>query len=137
MQRGITGKYEIRNFGGEQVRAFVPNPLPPEPDVFLDGYLREAHDEANRALGRLDGVSIVLPDKELFLYFYVRKEAVLSSQIEGTQSSLSDLLQYERAEAAGVPIDDVAEVSRCVSALNHGLRRLRNDDFPVSNRLIR
>ena len=136
MQRGTTGRYETTKFGGEEVRAFVPHPLPPEPKVSLEGDLREIHDEANRALGRLDAVSIVLPDKELFLYFYVRKEAVLSSQIEGTQSSLSDLLRYERAETAGVP-DDSAEVFRYVKALTHGLKRLREDDFPVSNRLIR
>lgn len=136
MQRGTTGKYEISTFGGEEVRAFVPHPLPPEPKASLEGDLREIHDEANRALGRLDAVSIVLPDKELFLYFYVRKEAVLSSQIEGTQSSLSDLLRYERAETAGVS-DDSAEVFRYVKALTHGLKRLREDDFPVSNRLIR
>lgn len=136
MQRGTTGKYEISTFGGEEVRAFVPDPLPPEPKVSLEGNLQEIHDEANRALGRLDAVSIVLPDKELFLYFYVRKEAVLSSQIEGTQSSLSDLLRYERAETAGVP-DDSAEVFRYVKALTYGLKRLREDDFPVSNRLIR
>lgn len=137
MQRGVTGNYEISKFGDEQVRAFVPNPLPPEPNVSLEGDLLEIHDKANRALGRLDGVSSILPDKMLFLYFYVRKEAVFSSQIEGTQSSLSDLLQYERAEAPGVPEDDVAEVSRYVSALYHGLKRLRDDDFPVSNRLMR
>lgn len=142
MQRGTTGRYEISNFGDEEVRAFVPDPLPPDPNVFLEGDLLEIYGEANRALGRLDGVSVFLSDQTLFhptlfLYFYVRKEAVLSSQIEGTQSSLSDLLQYERAEAPGVPEGDAAEVSRCVSALNHGLKRLRNDDFPVSNRLMR
>ena len=137
MQRGTTGRYEISKFGDEEVRAFVPDPLPPEPKVSLEGDLQEIHDEANRALGRLDGVSAILPDPGLFLYLYVRKEAVLSSQIEGTQSSLSDLLQYERAEAVGVPEGDAAEVSRYVSALEHGLKRLRNDDFPVSNRLIR
>ncbi len=137
MQRGVTGNYEISKFGDEEVRAFVPDPLPPKPNVSLEGDLQEMHDKANRALGRLDGVSVFLPDPTLFLYFYVRKEAVLSSQIEGTQSSLSDLLQYERAEAPGVPEGDVAEVSRYVSALNHGLKRLRNDDFPVSNRLMR
>ena len=136
MQRGTTGRYETSKFDDEEVRAFVPDPLPPEPKVSLEGDLREIHDEANRALGRLDAVSIVLPDKELFLYFYVRKEAVLSSQIEGTQSSLSDLLRYERAETAGVPADS-AEVFRYVKALTYGLKRLREDDFPVSNRLIR
>jgi len=78
----------------------------------------------------------LLPSTELFLYTYVRKEAVLSSQIEGTQSSLSDLLLFELEEAPGVPLDDVVEVSNYVAALEHGLRRLR-DDLPLSNRLIR
>jgi Fic family protein len=84
----------------------------------------------------LDGVSALLPDKSLVLYSYVRKEAVLSSQIEGTQSSLSDLLLFELDEAPGVPMDDVVEVSNYVAALDHGLRRLR-EGFPLSNRLIR
>jgi Fic family protein len=88
------------------------------------------------AVGRLDGVSTLLPDKALFLYTYVRKEAVLSSQIEGTQSSLSDLLLFELDEAPGVPLDDVVEVSNYVAALDHGLTRLR-EGFPLSNRLIR
>ena len=88
------------------------------------------------ALGRLDGVSAHLPEKALFLYAYVRKEAVLSSQIEGTQSSLSDLLLFELDEAPGVPLDDVVEVSNYVAALEHGLARLR-EGFPLSNRLIR
>src|SRR5687767_2321486 len=88
------------------------------------------------ALGRLDGVSTLLPDKSLFLYAYVRKEAVLSSQIEGTQSSLSDLLLFELDEAPGVMLDDVVEVSNYVAALDHGLARLR-EGFPLSSRLIR
>jgi Fic family protein len=88
------------------------------------------------ALGRLDNLSTILPDTGLFLYSYVRKEAVLSSQIEGTQSSLSDLLLFELEQAPGVPLDDVAEVSNYVAAMNHGLRRLR-EGFPLSNRLIR
>jgi Fic family protein len=87
------------------------------------------------AIGRLDGVSTLLPDKALFLYAYVRKEAVLSSQIEGTQSSLSDLLLFELDEAPGVPLDDVVEVSNYVAALDHGLTRLR-EGFPLSSRLI-
>jgi Fic family protein len=93
-------------------------------------------DEALLALGRLDSVTTLLPDTSLFLFMYVRKEAVLSSQIEGTQSSLSDLLLFELDEAPGVPMADVEEVSRCVAALEHGLRRLR-EGFPLSNRLIR
>jgi Fic family protein len=84
----------------------------------------------------LDGLAAILPDTKLFLYMYVRKEAVLSSQIEGTQSSLSDLLLYESKEAPGVPLDDVQEVSNYVAAMNHGLKRLR-EGLPMSSRLIK
>jgi len=136
MQRGETGKYEVTRVGGESVRAFVPVPLPPVPPLVLDGPFQQAIESAVLALGRLDGVSTLLPDKSLFLYAYVRKEAVLSSQIEGTQSSLSDLLLFELDEAPGVPLDDVVEVSNYVAALDHGLTRLR-EGFPLSNRLIR
>jgi Fic family protein len=102
----------------------------------LDSPLQLKLESAGLALGRLDGVSALLLDKALFLYAYVRKEAVLSSQIEGTQSSLSDLLLFELEETPGVPLDDVVEVSNYVSALEHGLARLR-EGFPLSNRLIR
>jgi len=98
--------------------------------------LRETLDQALLALGRLDSVPTLLPDAHLFRYTYVRKEAMLSSQIEGTQSSLSDLLLFEMGETPGVPIDDVMEVSNYVAALEHGLKRVRNG-FPISNRLIR
>ena len=108
----MTGQYVAGNSAaGELVRAFVPHPLPPRPPLAYDTDLREALDEALLALGRLDSVSALLPDTQLFLYTYVRKEAVLSSQIEGTQSSLSDLLLFELHEVPGVPIDDVVEVS--------------------------
>lgn len=120
---------------GERVLAFIPPPLPPQPSVRLEPLYR-ALDEASRALGRLDGVSSVLPDSSLFLYMYVRKEALLSSQIEGTQSSLSDLLLFEIEEAPGVPLDDVVEVSSYVAAMAHGLARLRGG-MPLSLRLIR
>ena len=136
MQRGVTGRYEVTSVGGEKVRAFVPAPLPPFPPLVLDGPLQQSLESAVLALGRLDGVSALLPDKALFLYTYVRKEAVLSSQIEGTQSSLSDLLLFELDEAPGVPLDDVIEVSNYVAALEHGLARLR-EGFPLSTRLIR
>jgi Fic family protein len=136
MERGETGQYEVITAGGEQVRAFVPSPLPPEPPVILDAPLQRALEGATLAVGRLDGVSALLPDPGLFLYAYVRKEAVLSSQIEGTQSSLSDLLLFELDEAPGVPLDDVLEVSNYVAALEHGLARLRGG-FPLCNRLIR
>ena len=136
MERTARGGYEIASAGGERVRAFVPAPLPPTPPLVLDGSLQQALESAGLALGRLDGVATLLPDNALFLYTYVRKEAVLSSQIEGTQSSLSDLLLFEIDEVPGVPFDDVIEVSNYVAALEHGLRRLR-EDFPLSNRLIR
>ncbi|HUF62698.1 MAG TPA: Fic family protein [Verrucomicrobiales bacterium] len=136
MKRGETGRYEVTSTGGEQVRAFVPAPLPPFPPLAWDGPLHALLESAVHAIGRLDGVSSLLPDKSLFLYSYVRKEAVLSSQIEGTQSSLSDLLLFELDEAPGVPLDDVREVSNYVAALEQGLARLR-EGFPLSNRLIR
>jgi Fic family protein len=136
MKRGETGRYEATVVGGETIRAFVPAPLPPLPPLRLDGPLHGALENAVLSLGRLDGVSAHLPDPSLFLYTYIRKEAVLSSQIEGTQSSLSDLLLFELDEAPGVPLDDVTEVSNYVAALDHGLARLRAG-FPLSNRLIR
>jgi len=102
----------------------------------LDGPLQNALEQALLSLGRLDSVTTLLPDPDLFLYSYVRKEAVLSSQIEGTQSSLSDLLLFEMKEAPGAPMDDVREVSNYVAAMEHGLKRLRGD-FPLSNRLLR
>ena len=136
MRRGETGRYEVTSVGGENLRAFVPAPLPPGPSLALDGDLQQLLEAAVLAVGRLDGVSALLPDKALFLYAYVRKEAVLSSQIEGTQSSLSDLLLFELDEAPGVPLDDVVEVSNYVAALDHGLARL-HEGFPLSNRLIR
>ena len=136
MQRDEAGRYEVSNVGGEQVRAFVPRPLPPRPGLVLDGALQQALEDAALALGRLDSVSTLLPDQDLLIYAYVRKEAVLSSQIEGTQSSLSDLLLFELKETPGVPEADAAEVSCYVSALEHGLRRLQ-EGFPLSNRLLR
>ncbi|MFQ5538447.1 MAG: Fic family protein [Gemmatimonadota bacterium] len=136
MNGTLTGRYEIIARGGEDVRAFVPHPLPPVRSLRLDGAIQRRLERANLALGRLDGVSALLPDRALFLYAYVRKEAVLSSQIEGTQSSLSDLLLFELDELPGAPIDDVVEVSNYVAALDHGLARLRAG-FPLSNRLIR
>ena len=129
------GRFVETAMAGETVRAFVPPALPPEPSLGLDK-LYGLLDEANRALGRLDGVTSILPDTPLFLYMYIRKEALLSSQIEGTQSSLSDLLLFESDEAPGVPLDDVQEVSNYIAAMNYGLERLR-DGMPLSNRLIR
>ncbi len=136
MKRKRTGTYEVTSVAGESVRAFVPSPLPPSPRIAFDGQLQSELERATLALGRLDGVATLLPDPALFLYSYVRKEAVLSSQIEGTQSSLSDLLLFELDEAPGVPLDDVTEVSNYVAALEHGLARVRGG-FPLSNRLLR
>src|SRR6266536_1630856 len=129
-----SGEYVVSSTTGESVRAFVPNPLPPKPPLELAPFF-PLLDRANQALGRLYGLSSLLPDTSLFLYLYVRKEAVLSSQIEGTQSSLSDLLLYESEAAPGVPLADVEEVSRYVSALNYGLERLHGG-FPLSLRLL-
>ena len=120
--------------GGETYRAYIPPPLPPNPPLNM-AQLYPLLDQANKALGQLDAMSMILPDSDLFLYMYVRKEAVLSSQIEGTQSSLSDLLSFEFGESPRAPIDDVTEVSCYVAALNYGLGRLR--DLPLSLRLLR
>ena len=136
MKRSDTGRYVTSIAGSEEVRAFVPAPLPPVPALELIGGVRNSLDQGLLALGRLDGAAGTLPDAHLLLYTYVRKEAVLSSQIEGTQSTLDDLLAHELGEAPGVPIGDVAEVSRYVEAMTHGLQRLR-DGFPLSNRLLR
>src|SRR6202453_2798152 len=134
MKRPDFGRYTISIAGGEEVRAFVPAPLPPVPPLELIGPIRTALDQALLALGRLDGAAAALPDAHLLLYTFVRKEAVLSSQIEGTQSTLDDLLTHELGEAPGVPIGDVTEVSRYVEAMTHGLERVRSG-FPLSNRL--
>lgn len=136
MRRGSTGQYETTSVGGETIRAFIPNPLPPSPVLALINRRQRLLERATVALGRLDSVTLLLPDPNLFLYAYVRREAVLSSQIEGTQSSLAQLLLFEIEQAPGVPFDDVQEVSNYVAALNHGLKRLQ-EDFPLSNRLIR
>lgn len=138
MKRSDAGRYEIVSTIGEQVRAFIPAPLPPEPALDIAA-IQMPLERALLSLGRLDAISrisAIQADKLIFLYSYIRKEAALSSQIEGTQSSLSDLLMFERGGVPGVPEEDVREVSRCVAALEHGLQRLRGG-FPLSNRLIR
>lgn len=136
MLRDATGTYTQSAAGSETVRAFVPAPLPPTPTLDLNGARQTLLERATLAVGRLDSVSMLLPDPQLFLYAYVRREAVLSSQIEGTQSSLSDLLLFELDEVPGVPFDDVVEVSNYIAALEHGMSRLR-DGFPLCNRLLR
>ncbi|MCB4784629.1 MAG: Fic family protein, partial [Sulfurovum sp.] len=136
MKRGLIGYYEESIVAGESVRVFVPDVLPPKEEIILNAQRQCLLERATMALGRLDSITLLLPDPDIFLYSYVRQEAVLSSQIEGTQSSLSDLLLYEADEAPGVPFDDVVEVSRYVAALDHGLKRL-NEGFPLCNRLFR
>lgn len=133
--RSRLGSYVTTNVTGEVVKAYIPAPLPPKPPINLDR-LHGRIERADRAVGRLDGLSSLVPETNLLLYSYVRKEAVLSSQIEGTQSSFSELLLFENKAAPGVPIDDVEEVSNYVAAMQHGLRRLRGG-FPLSLRLIR
>lgn len=131
---------QIANFqSSESFKSFIPKPLPPDPPLTLSGEHYELLDRATLALGRLDGLALQLPPDvvSLYTYFYIRKEAVLSSQIEGTQSSLSDLIMYENADVPGVPAEDVSEVLQYVKAMYHGLRRLRVDNFPLSLRLIR
>jgi len=115
--------------------AFIPSPLPPEPPIRTDSELTRLLSDADRALGRLDGVASVLPNPNLFVAMYVRQEAVLSSQIEGTQSTLEDVLQFEvDAKGTAVP-KDVKEVVNYTRAVNYGLERLKQ--LPLSLRLIR
>ncbi|MFY7952309.1 MAG: Fic family protein, partial [Armatimonadaceae bacterium] len=134
MERGMQGRWETTILGGEAVRAFVPVPLPPDPPLEMDAELTHLLERASLAVGRLDGLATLLPDVAVPLYFFVRKEAVLSSQIEGTQSSLSDLLLFESEQVPGVPMEDVREVSTYVAALEAGLSRL--PDLPLSTRLL-
>ena len=136
MKRELQGRYITISTVGEKVQAFVPAPLPPRPSIDWTPELRSKFDQALLSLGRLDSVSTLLPDTSLFLYMYVRKEAVLSSMIEGTQSSLSDLLLFELDQEPGVPLDDVREVSNYVAALHHGLHLLEKG-LPLSLRLFR
>lgn len=129
------GTYVSRSVAGETYKAYVPAALPPRPALDM-ARLYKSLDQAMKALGGIDALARLLPDISLFLYMYVRKEALVSSQIEGTQSSLSDLLLFENGENANVPIDDVEEVSNYIAALNHGLTRMKKG-FPLSVRLIR
>ena len=117
-------------------RAFIPKPLPPEPSLAMDAEMVRLLAEANLSLGRLDGVGALVPNPELFVAMYVRQEAVLSSQIEGTQCTLEEVLKYELDPAGVAQPAEIAEVVNYVGAMNHGLSRLA-DDFPLSLRLIR
>jgi Fic family protein len=129
-----TGKYSISSTAGEEVKAYIPKPLPPDPPLDMVG-LYPLLDWANQALGRLDGSTALLPDAHLFPYLYIRKEAVVSSQIEGTQSTLSELLLFEHGIGPAALMDDRRETSHYVAAMEHGLKRLK-EGFPVSLRLL-
>ena len=126
------GRYVVQPQG---YRAFIPSPLPPEPPVRLEGEIQAQLSQADLALGRLDGSIQTLPDPDLFVLMYVRKEAVLSSQIEGTQSSLQDVLAAEASIRSPKQPRDVGEVINYVTAMNYGLDRL--ETLPISVRLIR
>ena len=130
--RSRAGSYVTQPAG---YRAFIPAPLPPDPNIQITGELQSLLSEAALALGRLDGSIQTLPNADSFVLMYVRKEAVLSSQIEGTQSSLQDLLAAEARVFAPRRPNDVDEVVNYIGAMNHGLARL--PDLPVSLRLIR
>lgn len=136
MIRGPQGNFLQSNESGEVVSPFIPSPLPPQPAIEWTPSLRRNYEDALVSLGKLDSAGQLLPDPDRFVYSYVRKEAVLSSQIEGTQSTLAELLEYENSDRARGVSGDVQEASRYVSALNHGLKRLA-DGFPLSLRLIR
>ena len=130
------GTFRRMSAGGETFYTFHPKPLPPSPPLEIGPDAQELLDAANQALGRLDGITLLLPDPDRFLHSYIRKEAVLSSQIEGTQSSLSDLLLFEHDEAPGVPVADTRETYNYINAMNHGIERVR-DGFPLSLRLFK
>ncbi len=136
MHRPTPGRYVTVTTATEPFKAYVPAPLPPSPPIDWSPALRRRFDDALVALGRVDAISAQLPNAALLLYSFVRKEAVLSSQIEGTQSSLADLMLYEIDEQPGVPLDDAQEVSRCVAALDEGLAKLRGG-LPLCLRLLR
>jgi len=131
-----SGNFRRVRAGDETYFSFHPKPLPPSPALAIDPEAQELLDKANQALGRLDMITLLLPDPDQFLHSYIRKEAVLSSQIEGTQSSLSDLLLFEHDEASGVPVADTRETFNYIRAMNHGLSRM-GDGFPLSLRLIK
>jgi Fic family protein len=129
---GRSGRY-IQQLTG--YKSFIPLALSPDPDIEMDGEMLSLNSKADRELGRLDGSIQTLPDSDLFIYLYVRKEAVLSSQIEGTQSSINDVLEAEAKVFRPDRPKDVEEVFSYIYAMNHGIARLK--DLPVSVRLIK
>ncbi|HEX9732969.1 MAG TPA: Fic family protein [Thermoanaerobaculia bacterium] len=137
--RRTSGRYERTSVAGEEVKAFVPDPLPPaDPPLRLDPELSALHDAARRSLTRLELAGAMVPSIEWFLYAFVRKEAVLSSQIEGTQATLIDLLAYEAEDEAGIAAEpDVEEVCNYLEASRYALGELRRaDGLPISMRLL-
>ena len=133
---GRAGTFVEVTADGGSYRAFRPKPLPPDPPLAVDVDIQRLLDRANQALGRLDGITLLLPDPDTFIYTYIRKEAVLSTQIEGTQSSLSDLLLFEHDLTPQVPIHDVQETTNYIAALDLGLERMRQG-MPISLRVIK
>ena len=132
------GRFLQAQDGADGYRAFHPKPLPPDPPLNIDGAIQQLLDRANQALGRLDGITLLLPDPDQFLYTFIRKEAVVSSQIEGTQSSLSDLLLFENDAAPGVPREDAQETANYIAAMDHGVKQIENTGgLPMSSRLLR
>lgn len=131
-----SGVFVLEGQGTDSYAVFHPKPLPPVPPLEIDWSLQALLDQANQSLGRLDGITLLLPDPDTLLYTYIRKEAVLSSQIEGTQSSLSDLLLFEHHAAPGVPLADVQETANYIAAMNQGIVALRGGR-PLSLSLIR
>jgi Fic family protein len=135
-QAGRAGHFTPVSSEDGAYSTFSPKPLPPDPPLAIDAEMQRLLDRANQALGRLDGITLLLPDADQFLYSYIRKEAVLSSQIEGTQSSLSDLLLFEHDVAPGVPEEDVRETTNYLAALNLGLKAME-EGLPLSLRLLK
>lgn len=135
MKRGIQGKLIKCSITSESYDTFIPNDLPPKPEIDTTA-VSSLLEKANQAIGALNGVISTVPDSAIINYMYVRKEALLSSQIEGTQSTLDDLLKYEAKQTQGLPVEDASEVSSYVAALNYGIKRI-NEGFPLALRLIK
>jgi Fic family protein len=133
-----SGEFRLAQDGPDGYWAFHPTPLPPSPPLRIDAHMQKLLDRTNQELGRLDGITLLLPDPDQFIYTFVRKEAVLSSQIEGTQSSLSDLLLFEHDAAPGALREDARETANYIAALDHGLDQIaRPGAPPLSARLLR
>ncbi len=136
MKRANQGNYSIYQSNNEEVRAFIPNPLPPNPPINWTPELSIKFEKATLVLGSLDAISKRIPNLSIFLYMYARKEAVLSSMIEGSRASISDLLLFEIGQKAKTPTDEIQEVSKHVEALYRGLGLL-DEGLPICSRLIR